>query len=66
MARSKSQPTGLRHYNGNITFNVTSTRETLPDIHFFVECIEKSLDELRKATTRPKAAKKRKKKSTGT
>ena len=52
-------------YNGNITFNVTSTRETLPDIHFFIECIEKSLDELRKATTKPRAAKKRKKKSTG-
>jgi WS/DGAT/MGAT family acyltransferase len=50
-------------YNGKMTFNVTSTRETLPDIHFFIECIEKSLDELRKATTKPKTAKKRKKKA---
>jgi WS/DGAT/MGAT family acyltransferase len=50
-------------YNGKITFNVTSTRETLPDIHFFIECIEKSLDELRKATTKPKTKKKRKKKA---
>jgi WS/DGAT/MGAT family acyltransferase len=36
-------------YNGKITFNVTSTRETMPDIHFFVECIEASLAALRKA-----------------
>jgi hypothetical protein len=50
-------------YNGNITFNVTSTRETLPDIEFFIECIEESLGALHKATTKPKAAKKRKKKS---
>ena len=50
-------------YNGKITFNVTSTRETLPDIRFFIECIEKSLDELRKATTKPKPKKKRKKKT---
>ena len=39
-------------YNGQITFNVTSTRETLPDIRFFIECIEASLQELRKATTK--------------
>ena len=36
-------------YNGKITFNVTSTRETLPDIRFFIECIEASLAALRKA-----------------
>ena len=36
-------------YNGMMSFNVTSTRETLPDIHYFVECIDASLDELRKA-----------------
>ena len=49
-------------YNGNITFNVTSTRETLPDIHFFIECIEASLQELRKATAprKPRAAGKKK------
>ncbi len=36
-------------YNGNVTFNVTSTRETMPDIHFFVECIGESARELRAA-----------------
>ena len=40
-------------YNGNITFNVTSTRETMPDIDFFVECIRDSHAELVGAT-RPK------------
>ena len=39
-------------YDGKITFNVTSTRETLPDIHFFVECIESSLAALKKSATR--------------
>ena len=39
-------------YNGKITFNVTSTRDILPDIDFFVECLEQSLKEL-KAATRP-------------
>lgn len=36
-------------YNGKISFNVTSTRETLPDISFFVECIEASLAALKNA-----------------
>ena len=52
-------------YDGKVTFNVTSTRETLPDINFFVECIEASLAELLKATSpkkttavKPKARKK--------
>lgn len=35
-------------YNGEITFNVTSTREILPDIDFFVECLQASLDELKR------------------
>lgn len=39
-------------YNGKITFNVTSTRETLPDIHYFVECIESSLAALKKAAAK--------------
>ena len=43
-------------YDGKITFNVTSTRETLPDIHFFVECIEASLAELLEATSREEKA----------
>jgi hypothetical protein len=45
-------------YNGKVTFNVTSTRETLPDIRFFVECIEASLAELLKAVSSPKTSKK--------
>ncbi len=44
-------------YNGEITFNVTSTREIVPDMDFFVECLEKSLAEL-KAAVRPKRKKK--------
>ena len=49
-------------YNGKISFNVTSTRETMPDIEFFIECIEASLQELRKATAprKPRAAGKKK------
>jgi WS/DGAT/MGAT family acyltransferase len=45
-------------YNGKITFNVTSTRETLPDVHFFVECLEKSLADLKKATLKKTPRKK--------
>ena len=45
-------------YDGKITFNVTSTRETLPDIRFFVECIEASLAELLKAVSSPKTGNK--------
>ena len=45
-------------YDGKITFNVTSTRETLPDIRFFVECIEASLAEMLKATSQDKTSKK--------
>lgn len=33
-------------YNGRMTFSVTSSRDTLPDIRFFVECIEASFNEL--------------------
>lgn len=36
-------------YNGKVTFNVTSSREILPDIDFFIECLEKSLADLKKA-----------------
>jgi hypothetical protein len=44
-------------YNGKISFNVTSTRDIVPDIDFFVECLEESLNEL-KAAIKP-AKKKR-------
>lgn len=48
-------------YNGKISFNVTSTRETLPDIEFFVACIRSALEDLKRASTkkpRPRAKKK--------
>lgn len=40
-------------YNGEFTFGVTSTREIMPDIRFFITCLEDSLDEL-KAMSKPK------------
>jgi diacylglycerol O-acyltransferase len=43
-------------YNGQISFNVTSTRELIPDMRFFISCLRKSLSELKRAT---KPAKKR-------
>ncbi len=36
-------------YNGKMSFNVISTREILPDIRFFVECLEGALAELKSA-----------------
>ena len=36
-------------YNGQITFGVTSTREAMPDIRYFVTCIEKAMAELKRA-----------------
>jgi WS/DGAT/MGAT family acyltransferase len=57
-------------YNGEITFNVTSTRELLPDVEFFMDCITAEVDALKKAAlpkprpkakAKPKAAKKKKK-----
>jgi len=40
-------------YNGEITFNVTSTREIMPDMEFFIECIDASVESL-KAAVAPK------------
>ena len=40
-------------YNGEITFNVTSTRELMPDMEFFIECIDEALASL-KSAVRPK------------
>lgn len=39
-------------YNGKIFFNVTSTREILPDIGFFIECLREALSELQGASER--------------
>lgn len=53
-------------YDGKITFNVISTRELLPDIEFFMQCIEESLAELKALVaggTAPKAKKKTAKKA---
>ncbi len=36
-------------YNGVMSFAVTSTREILPDIRFFIECLEASMAELKEA-----------------
>ncbi len=36
-------------YNGEITFGVTSTREIMPDIAFFIDCLRESFEELLKA-----------------
>ena len=33
-------------YNGEMTFSIISTREILPDIGFFRECIDASFKEL--------------------
>ena len=47
-------------YNGEITFNVISTRDIMPDVEFFVECLQESLDALKKAAApKKKATKKR-------
>lgn len=48
-------------YNGEITFNVTSTRDILPDIDFFTDCLEESLKEL-KAIALPTRKKRQRKK----
>jgi WS/DGAT/MGAT family acyltransferase len=36
-------------YNGKLSFNVTSTREILPDVEFFMDCIRDALAELEQA-----------------
>jgi hypothetical protein len=43
-------------YNGNMTFGVTSTREIMPDIAFFVACLDEAFDELMNATKNIKPA----------
>jgi len=50
-------------YNGKVSFSVTSTREVMPDIQFFITCLTKSLEELKRATKptkRPPAGHKKK------
>ena len=33
-------------YNGKLTFNITTTRQIMPDTPFFIQCLRESLDEL--------------------
>ena len=40
-------------YNGEMTFNVTSTREILPDIARFIECLREAFATLHKASMVP-------------
>lgn len=47
-------------YNGEITFNVTSTREIMPDMEFFIECIDASLESLKAAVIPKKKPRKKK------
>jgi len=54
----------ISSYNGDIAFSVTSCRRTLPDIDFFIQCLEDSFADLTLAATPPKKAKKRKKSTT--
>ena len=48
-------------YNGQITFNVTSTRDIMPDIDAFVGCLEESLNDLKAAANPVKKPPARKK-----
>jgi len=48
-------------YNGQMSFNVTSTREIMPDIDFFVDCLEATLNALKAAIKPVRKARARKK-----
>jgi len=53
-------------YNGKMSFSVTSTREVMPDIDFFMDCLRASHDELLARAQEPAKQKKpRKKAKTG-
>ncbi len=60
-------------YDGKISFSVTSTREIMPDVGYFIECVDASMQELLMEagnavkisnTKKPKATKKISKKKT--
>ena len=48
-------------YNGTVSFNVTSTREILPDVQFFMSCLKRSLQALIRASKPVKKKRVRKK-----
>ncbi|HSG58804.1 MAG TPA: wax ester/triacylglycerol synthase family O-acyltransferase [Woeseiaceae bacterium] len=50
-------------YNGEITFNVTSTREIVPDMEFFIDCLDAEVAALRSKLKPQRAKKKAKKKA---
>ena len=45
---------GVTSYNGILSFNVSSTREMMPDIEFFMDCLRETKDELMAATINQK------------
>jgi WS/DGAT/MGAT family acyltransferase len=47
-------------YNGEMSFNVTSCRRTLPDIDFFIECLRESFAELKDLASKLPPEKQRK------
>ena len=47
-------------YNGQMSFNAISTREIMPDVDFFIQCIRNSFDELMAAAEKKERTKKRK------
>jgi len=51
----------ITSYNGQISFSVTSCRRTLPDVSFFMECINLSFEELKNVaeSEKEKASKKK-------
>lgn len=48
---------GTPSYDGQMSLNVISTREILPDIDFFMDCLEASLDELSALAKKKRRAK---------
>lgn len=42
---------GVNSYNGKINFNVTSCRDIMPDLEFYIQCIRDSFDELKAAAS---------------
>lgn len=54
---------GTPSYDGKMSFNVISTRELLPDIEFFMQCIRASYDELLALCGAPAAPPKRPRKA---
>ena len=45
-------------YNGQISFSVTSTREVIPDMRFFISCLKKAVSEMRREIKKKRPVKK--------